>query len=137
MGYREGIDAGSDSILQDGFDSGYAEAFKISFALGQYKALATALPEEVKIPKEIEDILSMTRRGACVLCKTKPQTYIRKKTKEKLEKSENSQESLEDVIKTQREHSAHTIQTLYEYFAPLFKKYNLDVEDLPQPDKDL
>ncbi|XP_033217334.1 uncharacterized protein LOC117173064 [Belonocnema kinseyi] len=134
IGFREGIDAGSDSVLQEGFDTGYAEAFKIAFALGVYKALATALPEEVKIPQEIQDILSMTRRGACVLCKTEPQIQSRKKSKEE---SESSEKSLEDVIKSQREHSVHTIQTLYEYFEPLFKKYELDVEDLPRPDRDL
>ena len=70
----------------------------------------------------------MSKRGACQLCKTESQVSTRKQTEEK---------SIKELISTQRKHSIHTIRNLYEYFEPLFKKYELSVDDLPHPDKDL
>ncbi|XP_051166712.1 uncharacterized protein LOC127284998 [Leptopilina boulardi] len=132
-GYREGMDDGSDAVLQEGFDVGYAEAFKTAFALGMYKSMAKALPDDVKIAPEIVEILRTTDTGACVLCKTEPSVSSRRKTEEK---------TLEQVLKAQREHSAHTIKTLYDYFVPLLKQHNvkldpMKIDDLPHPDRDL
>lgn len=128
------MDDGSDSILQEGFDIGYAEAFKTAFALGMYKSMAKALQEQnVTIAPEIEEILKIADIGACVLCKTEPSVSSRRKNEEK---------TFEEVLKAQREHSAHIIRTLYDYFVPLLKHHNvqldpMNIEDLPHPDRDL
>ncbi|XP_043462152.1 uncharacterized protein LOC122498475 isoform X2 [Leptopilina heterotoma] len=132
-GYREGMDDGSDDVLQEGFDLGYVEAFKTSFAIGIYKSMAQALPKTVEISKEIEEILRTSDTGACVLCKNTVSVSSRRKTEEK---------TLEQILKEQRQHSAHIIKMLYDYFVPLLKEHNvtldpMKIEELPHPDRDL
>lgn len=127
------MDDGSDAVLQEGFDLGYVEAFKTSFAIGIYKSMAQALPKTVTISREIEEILRTADTGACVLCKNTVTVSSRRKAEEK---------TLEQLLKEQRQHSAHVIRILHDYFVPLLKEHNvtldpMKIQDLPHPDRDL
>ncbi|XP_063977556.1 uncharacterized protein LOC135162722 [Diachasmimorpha longicaudata] len=114
-GYREGIDEGSQQVLQADFDVGYEDGFKTSFILGKYKALAALNPQ--KNPPEIERILEATRRGECHICRLESSGEI------------NQLESAE-AIKQHKGHVIGVIKKLNDYFAPLLEEKNLIIQEL-------
>ncbi|KAG7202575.1 hypothetical protein KM043_009771 [Ampulex compressa] len=62
MGYKEGIEMGSESVFQDGFDKGYEDGFKNAFILGKYKSLQNSASCSTKYPTDIAEILKKTRQ---------------------------------------------------------------------------
>ncbi|XP_011303496.1 yae1 domain-containing protein 1 [Fopius arisanus] len=113
-GYREGVDEGSQEVLQSDFDVGYSDGFKISFLLGKYKALAALNPE--KIPPDIQKILEATRRGECHICHLESSGEI------------NLLES-QEVIRAHRDHITKIIHKLKENFSPLLREKNIKIEE--------
>ncbi|XP_015120984.1 uncharacterized protein LOC107043846 isoform X2 [Diachasma alloeum] len=105
-GYRDGIDDGSQEVLQSDFDVGYEDGFKTSFILGKYKALAALNPQTK--PPEIERILEATRRGACHICELESSGEI------------NQLQSPEG-IKNHKAHVTKVIDKLNEYFSQLLE----------------
>lgn len=122
MGYREGIDEGSESVYQDGFDKGYEEGFPIAFALGKFKGLSTLLPNNVQHPSKIKQILEKTRRGECYVCslESDPKKVM----------SPGTKEEFQSILCKQVEHSEETIETLKKYFQTVFKDQEVDIESM-------
>ncbi|XP_011504353.1 PREDICTED: uncharacterized protein LOC105367360, partial [Ceratosolen solmsi marchali] len=112
-GYREGIKDGSLSVFQEGFDRGYKVAFKTSFLIGVYKALANCIATNLEHPMEIENILHATKKGVCYLCETK--------TKEDKDMHEKS---ISEIECYQTEHSDRILKVLQNHYNPLLKELN-------------
>lgn len=119
-GYREGIQAGADSVLQEGFDIGYKDGFKTAFTLGKYKSLAISLSSTVKHPEDITAILDKTRRGACWICSMESQN-----------KTWNENIQFSEILNKQRAHSAAVINRLNEYFEPILNKSGIKTNLTP------
>ncbi|XP_029161969.1 protein YAE1 homolog [Nylanderia fulva] len=110
-GYREGIQNGADSVLQEGFEIGFKDGFETAFTLGRYKSLATSLPSTVKHPADVTTVLDKTRRGACWVCSMESQN-----------KTSNENIQFSEILSNQRTHSAAVINRLKEYFEPILNK---------------
>ncbi|KYN03499.1 PREDICTED: uncharacterized protein LOC108773409 [Cyphomyrmex costatus] len=106
-GYREGIQDGADSVLQEGFDIGYKDGFETAFILGRYKGLAAASTFTLEHPTDVAVALEKTRRGACWICNVESQT-------KPFNPHENA--SFSEILSKQRENSAEVINRLHEYF---------------------
>ncbi|KYN19522.1 PREDICTED: uncharacterized protein LOC108761459 [Trachymyrmex cornetzi] len=117
-GYREGIQDGADSVLQEGFDIGYKDGFETAFTLGRYKGLAVASTLTLEHPTDVAAVLKRARRGACWICEVES----RNKTSNLHEKAPFS-----EVLNEQREHSAETINRLHEYLEPILKKSGIEI----------
>ncbi|XP_008550535.1 uncharacterized protein LOC103573285 [Microplitis demolitor] len=113
-GFREGIDAGSELVLQEDFDRGYTDGFKTAYVLGKYKGLASSLFKDIKHPKEINDILEKTRRGACYICEAQYSGVIKDQ---------------EVILTKHEEHTLKTCEILRSYFEPLLKNLGIDIND--------
>lgn len=118
-GYREGREDGSESIYQQGFDKGYEEAFKTAFALGKFKSLMLSMPPDTKYPPDVREILNLTRRGACYICKVKNEENI-----------EFEEESMSEILHSQRQHSVKIIERLRQYFGPVTQILKFDIMDV-------
>ena len=105
------------SVFQDGFDRGYKEAFKITFLIGIYKGLANCLIKELDHPTEIENLLSKTKRGICYLCEM-----------EIKDAADVPEKTIVEIENCQKEHSSKILKSLEEYFHPLLKKHNIDLD---------
>ncbi|KAK0087246.1 hypothetical protein PV325_001402 [Microctonus aethiopoides] len=116
-GFREGVEEGSQAILQADFDKGYVDGFKTAFILGKYKSLAIFELNEIEHPKEINDILEKTQRGVCHICD--------------LESSnENLRGDSEIIINNHQKHVSTVLNKLYSYFSPLLKDRGIDISNL-------
>ncbi|XP_058790130.1 uncharacterized protein LOC131663644 [Phymastichus coffea] len=108
IGYREGIEDGSSTVFQDGFDRGYRDGFKTAFLLGTYKGISDQLTKKLKHPEEIENILSDTKKSVCYLCETQSS-------------ADKSSESIVEVENCQSEHYNKISKILQDYFDPILK----------------
>ncbi|XP_024868013.1 uncharacterized protein LOC112452161 [Temnothorax curvispinosus] len=117
-GYREGVQDGADSVLQEGFNIGYKDGFKIAFALGRYKGLAAASTTMSEHPADVAVALDKTRRGACWICDVES----RNKTSDPFENASFSQ-----VLNEQRVRSAGVVNRLHEYLEPVLKKSGIGI----------
>ncbi|XP_078034607.1 uncharacterized protein LOC144468775 [Augochlora pura] len=115
IGYKEGIEIGSDAVFQEGFDKGYEEGFKSAFNLGKFKSLLNTVSQDVKYPEDIKEILDKTRRGACHICFMESQNP-----------NYGTQKLFAHVINEQREHSAKIMQRLCQYFHLRVKDLNIN-----------
>ncbi|XP_076166818.1 uncharacterized protein LOC143146417 [Ptiloglossa arizonensis] len=119
VGYREGIQNGSDIVSQEGFDKGYIEAFKTAFILGKFKSLLNIMPQNIKHPQNINKILDKTRRGACYICVLESQN-----------RNDDTQKPFSQIINEQKSHSIKVIEKLYQYFKPYIKDLNIDESNI-------
>ncbi|EFN79931.1 uncharacterized protein LOC105187314 [Harpegnathos saltator] len=117
-GYREGVQDGEDSVLQESFDIGYKDGFKTAFILGKYKGLSHALSSNIKHPVDIAATLDKTKRGICWICKMESEntTY----------NYENI--SFSEILKNQKKHSTEVLNKLHEHFQPVLKESNIEVD---------
>ncbi|KAL6263965.1 hypothetical protein P5V15_004046 [Pogonomyrmex californicus] len=121
-GYREGMQDGADSVLQNGFDIGFKDGFKTAFMLGRYKGLAiVSMPSTLEHPADVTAILDKTRRGACWICSIESQS-----------ETSNLPETapFSEILNEQRMHSTKIISRLCEYFKPVLKKSGIDLDSL-------
>ncbi|KAH0556599.1 uncharacterized protein LOC123274601 [Cotesia glomerata] len=114
-GFREGVDVGSEAVLQEDFDRGYVDGFKIAYILGKYKGLANSLFKNIEHPKEINDILEKTRRGACHICESQYSGVIQDQAK---------------ILAKHEEHTLKICKILQGYFEPLLKNFKIDINDI-------
>ncbi|XP_033328195.2 uncharacterized protein LOC117221384 [Megalopta genalis] len=112
IGYKEGVENGSDAVFQEGFDKGYEEGFKSAFNLGKFKSLLNTVTQDIKYPQDVKEILDKTRRGACHICLMESQNP-----------NYETEKLFSQVIDEQREHSTKIMQRLCQYF-------HLNVKDL-------
>ncbi|XP_043271490.1 protein YAE1 homolog isoform X2 [Venturia canescens] len=119
-GYRDGIEEGSQAVLQKDFDQGYEDGFKAAFELGKYKGLSSIYFKDHAHPDEIVGILEKTRRGACHICISE--------SKERASGDENS--STTKIIEDHRKHVESRLKVLREYFEPLMKEKRINVVSL-------
>ncbi|KAG5331108.1 YAED1 protein, partial [Acromyrmex charruanus] len=115
-GYREGIQDGADSVLQEGFDIGYKDGFETAFTLGRYKGMVATFTLEH--PTDVAAVLKRARRGACQICEVES----RNETSNSHEKAPFSK-----VLSEQREHSAEVINGLHKYLEPILKKSGIEI----------
>ncbi|OAD56917.1 hypothetical protein WN48_02442 [Eufriesea mexicana] len=115
IGYREGVEDGSNSVFQEGFNIGYREGFQTAFILGKFKSLLNTIPQDVSHPQNITENLDKTKRGACHLCITD---------------TNNAQKIFSKIINEQRLYSGRVLQTLYQYFQPYVKQLNISESDI-------
>ncbi|XP_034941395.1 protein YAE1 homolog [Chelonus insularis] len=113
-GFREGVEEGADQVLQKDFDEGYEDGFRIAFILGHYKGLAAFLFKNIDHPKEINDILEITRRGACYICE--------------VESKQENKDDDETILHNHREHTLKICKKLKAYFDPLLKNKGIDTD---------
>nr|XP_012228952.1 PREDICTED: yae1 domain-containing protein 1 [Linepithema humile] len=114
-GYREGVQDGADSVLQEGFDIGFKDGFETAFTLGKYKSLAATLSSTSKHPTDIAAILEKTRRGACHICSAESQ-------------NPNIHDMpFSEILKDQKTHSTKVINRLHEYFEPILNNSNIGI----------
>lgn len=113
-GYREGVEEGSNTVLQSDFDIGYVDGFQVAFILGKYKAIANLYLNDIQHPQEIVDIINTTKRGACYICKL-----------------EQDSKNLDlRAIELHQEHTNMILNKLYNYFSPLLKNKNMDLTNM-------
>ncbi|XP_032686891.1 uncharacterized protein LOC116851530 [Odontomachus brunneus] len=115
-GYREGIQNGTDSVLQEGFDIGYEDGFKIAFMLGKYKSLSLASSSTIEHPADVTVTLNKTKRGVCWICSMESQN-----------KSCNYENiSFSKVLDNQRKYSTDVINRLHEHFQSVLKESSIE-----------
>lgn len=119
MGYKEGIEMGSESVFQDGFDKGYEDGFKNAFILGKYKSLQNSASCSTKYPTDIAEILKKTRQGDCYICKKSKDTNDIVQT----------EKPLAMIVSEQMVHTKSTVRGLYEYFQPVIQQSCLNMID--------
>ncbi|XP_011167796.1 uncharacterized protein LOC105201470 isoform X2 [Solenopsis invicta] len=117
-GYREGIQDGEDSVLQEGFDIGYKDGFETAFALGRYKGLTVAAMPTLEHPPDVSATLDKTRRGACWICNMESQNKT---------SSPHENTPFSEILNEQRVHSTEVISKLHEYFKPILKKSDISI----------
>ncbi|XP_011882421.1 PREDICTED: uncharacterized protein LOC105570076 [Vollenhovia emeryi] len=120
IGYREGIQDGGDSVLQEGFDIGFKDGFEAAFPLGRLKGLAVAATPTREHPAHVLAALDKTRRGACRICDVG---------------SSNQREGIafERALDEQKIHSMEVLARLHMYFEPILKKLGIDINMLDIP----
>lgn len=115
-GYREGVQDGADSVLQEGFDVGFKDGFETAFVLGKYKSLIATLSPTSKHPADIAAILEKTRRGACHICSVESQN------------PDIHDMPFSEILKDQKTHSARVINRLHEYLEPISNNSNIGID---------
>lgn len=102
--------------MQEGFDIGYEDGFKIAFMLGKYKSLSLA-SSTMKHPADITVILNKTKRSICWICSMESQN-----------KSCNYENiSFSKVLDNQRKYSAEVINRLHEHFQSILKESSIEM----------